>query len=652
MEEDPAVRIAGGKDPSKIGVSRMVKRKSRPTLNRGGGNRILSVHPKRGKGDGHGSKNKGKILKVSSRFFRSGTNAIKKPEVYIRLQNALLEEFAKRTSRRVYLDAVIGHLHRWIGCCCAGIRVLDEFGNIPYESYLGFSREFWESENHLSIQKDHCACIRVIAATPEPQDTAVMTPGGSFHCENTAQFVKRLSESEKGRFRGTCVRSGYLTVAIIPIRYRDEVMGAVHLADTREKGIPRPTVEVVETLMPLVGEAIHRFNLEEELQRSYKTQQAVNALLSLSLEELSLEQFLSRALERIVSIPFLTLESKGGIFLAEDDSKTFVLKAEMGLPPQIQKSCAQIPRGHCFCGQAAEEHEILFIDHRQGNFGQSCEILAPHGHYCVPLVAGTGVLGVLHLLLPFGYIDNERKRDLLRMLAKVLASILDRKKGEETIRKSEQQLHHLSHQLLRAQERERKRIAKELHDGLGQNLATIKFGIERSLQSLSEEIQPDIYRTLESTIQLAQTAADEVRRLASDLRPAILDDLGILATIRWFCREFATIYSNIRLEKSLEIGEADVPESLKIVLYRVLQEALNNIAKHSQAQSAKISLRQINGKIELLVEDKGKGFSPGSGRTGVGLASMKERVELSGGSFTLQTSRGHGTKIRAAWPAS
>lgn len=624
----------------------------RPTLNRGRGNRILPVHSKREKGDGHGAKNKREVFKVSSRLFRSETNAVKKPEVYIHLQNAFLEEFAKTTSRREYLDAVIGHLHRWIGCCCVGIRVLDAFGNIPYESYLGFSREFWESENHLSIQKDQCACVRVIAATPEPQDKAVMTPGGSFHCENTAQFVKRLSEREKGRFRGTCVRSGYLTVAIIPIRYRDEVLGAIHLADTREKGIPRPTVEVVETLMPLVGEALHRLNLEEELQRSYDTQQAVNALLSLSLEELSLEYFLPRALKRIVSIPFLTLESKGSIFLAEENSKTFALKAEMGLPPQIRESCAQIPRGHCFCGQAAEEHEILFIDHRQGNFGQSCEIREPHGHYCVPLIAGTGVLGILHLLLPFGYVDNERKREMLRMLAKVLASILERKKGEETIRKSEQQLHHLSHQLLTAQERERKRIAQELHDGLGQNLATIKFGIERSLQSLSEEIQPDIYKTLESTVQVAQTAADEVRRLASDLRPAILDDLGILATISWFCREFATIYSNIQLEKSLEMREEDVPESLKIVLYRVLQEALNNIAKHSQAQFAKISLRQIKGKIELLVEDTGKGFSPGSSRPGLGLASMKERVELSGGAFTLKTSKGQGTKIRAAWPAS
>jgi len=624
----------------------------RLSLNRGRNNPIPPVHPKRKKGDGHGAKNKGEVFKVSSRLLRPRTKPIQKPEVYTRLQNAFLEEFVKRTSRREYLDAVIGHLHRWVGCCCAGIRVLDEFGNIPYEAYLGFSREFWESENHLSIQEDQCACIRVIAATPEPQDTSVMTPAGSFHCENTAHFIKGLSEGEKERFRGTCARSGYLTVAIIPIRYRDEVLGAIHLADTREKGIPRPTVKVVESLMPLVGEAIHRFNLEEELQRSYETQQAVNALLSLSLEDLSLEHFLSRALERIVSIPLLTLESKGGIFLAGEDPKTFVLKAEMGLPPPIRKSCAQIPLGHCFCGQAAAKHEILFIDHRQGNFRQSCEILDPHGHYCVPLVTGTGVLGVLHLLLPFGYVDNERKRELLRMLAKVLAGILERKKGEETIRKSEQQLHHLSHQLLTAQERERKRIAQELHDGLGQNLATIKFGIERSLQSLSGEIQPDICETLETTIQVAQTAADEVRRLASDLRPAILDDLGILATIRWFCREFATIYSNIRLEKSLEIQETHVPESLKIVLYRVLQEALNNIAKHSQTQFAKISLRQKNGKIELIVEDKGKGFSPGSVRTGVGLASMKERVELSGGAFTLQTSRGQGTKIRATWPAS
>jgi signal transduction histidine kinase len=624
----------------------------RPTLNRPRNNRLSPLPPKGKKGNGHGPKNKGEALQVSSRSSRSRINALQKTEAPLHLQHAFLQEFVKKNSRGEYLDAVVNHLQRWIGCCCSGIRVLDEYGNIPYEAYVGFSREFWESESHLSLKRDQCACIRVIAGTPEHQDALVMTPAGSFHCENTVQFVAGLSEGEKEGYRGTCVRSGYLTVVIIPIRYRDEVLGALHLADTREKRIPRPTVEAVESLMPLVGEAIHRFNLEEELQRSYATQQAVNALLSLSLEDLSLEQFLPRALQQIVSIPFLTLESKGGIFLAGEEAKTFVLKAQIGLPPQIRKSCAQIPWGHCSCGQAAAGGEILFIDHRQGDFREFCEILGPHGHYCVPLISGTGTLGVLHLLLPPGYADNERKRELLRILGKILASILERKKGEETIRRSERQLHHLSHQLLTAQERERKRIAQELHDGLGQNLATIKFGMERSLQGINREIHPAAFKTLETTIQVAQTAADEVHRLASDLRPAILDDLGILATISWFCREFETIYSTIQLKKSLEIQEADIPESLKIVLYRVLQEALNNIAKHSHAQSAKISLRQKNGQIELIVEDKGKGFSLESSRTGLGLASMRERVEVSGGSFILQTSREQGTKIRATWPSA
>lgn len=188
-------------------------------------------------------------------------------ESRINATNALLKLSVKKSSRREYLDSVVKLISDWSGCRCVGIRVLDGYGNIPYESYVGFSNEFWESENWLSLKKDQCACIRVILEKLEPQDLPVVTQAGSFRCDNTTTFISGLSEDEKARYRGVCIRSGFKSVAIIPIRYKDTVVGAVHLADEKEGTVPLKTVEFIESVSPLIGETVYRFSTEEELTK-------------------------------------------------------------------------------------------------------------------------------------------------------------------------------------------------------------------------------------------------------------------------------------------------------------------------------------------------------------------------------------------------
>jgi PAS domain S-box-containing protein len=195
----------------------------------------------------------------------------------------LLELFAKKTSRKEYLDAVVEVVRVWSGCRCVGIRVRDERANIPYESFVGFSREFWELENWLSLTTDTCACVRVIAQAIEPQDLPVMTPGGSFRCENAGKFVSALSPQEQARFRGNCVRAGFNSIAVIPIRYRELTLGGIHLADEREEKVPLATVEFIESMTPLIGEAIHRFNVEEDLRSASAY---VRSLIEVSLDPL------------------------------------------------------------------------------------------------------------------------------------------------------------------------------------------------------------------------------------------------------------------------------------------------------------------------------------------------------------------------------
>jgi len=234
--------------------------------------------------------------------------------------------------------------------------------------------------------------------------------------------------------------------------------------------------------------------------------------------------------------------------------------------------------------------------------------------------------------------------------------ITERKQAEELLRESENRLRHLSSQLLNIQETERKRISREIHDSIGQSLTAIKFRVENALQQIRHSSDKKIIEPLESLIPIIQESVEEARRIQMDLRPSILDDLGILATINWFCREHQTTYPGIYIEKQIDIQESEVPDSLKTVIYRILQEALNNIAKHSQAYLVSLSLNKKGSEIELIIQDNGQGFalegviSEETSPRGLGLTSMRERTELSGGSLSIESILGKGTTIKAIWP--
>jgi len=237
----------------------------------------------------------------------------------------------------------------------------------------------------------------------------------------------------------------------------------------------------------------------------------------------------------------------------------------------------------------------------------------------------------------------------------IVADITKRRKTEEALRKSDRELRILSNQLLSAEEKERKRISRELHDGIGQALSAIKFSVENALLELREARDPIDLESLEAVIPLTQKTIEEVRRIVMDLRPSILDDLGILATIRWFCREFKNVYAGIRIETTIDIKEDEVPRHLKTIIYRILQEALNNVAKHSRANFVHLRLRKNETRTELIIHDNGRGFNLDqamaiqTSRRGFGLASMRERAELSGAAFEINSIIGRGTTVRAVW---
>ncbi len=204
---------------------------------------------------------------------------LRETERRIALTNELLKLYTRKFSRKEYLDVAVELIRDWSGCKYVGIRMLSEDGYIPYASCVEFSPSFLESENMLSIASDQCACIRIIREKPESQDLVAMTPHGSFYTNDSYSFVAGLSEAERDRFRGVCVRSGFQSIAVVPIRYREKVCGAIHLADEKKDMVQLRNIELFEQLALILGEALFRFGVEEDLVRQSEELAGMNEQL-------------------------------------------------------------------------------------------------------------------------------------------------------------------------------------------------------------------------------------------------------------------------------------------------------------------------------------------------------------------------------------
>jgi signal transduction histidine kinase len=284
------------------------------------------------------------------------------------------------------------------------------------------------------------------------------------------------------------------------------------------------------------------------------------------------------------------------------------------------------------------------------------------------------VYGLLTVSLPRDYVFDEEEQTLFRTVAadiacavrriemereqKEMESALRRARDELEVRVKERtrELERLSTKLLDVQEDERKRIAADLHDGIGQSLSAVKFLVENALEQVKGKLDPPELEQLNRLVPMLRHASDEVRTIVMNLRPSVLDDLGILATIRWFCRRFRTVYRQFDIVEEIRVREGAVSPRLKTIVFRILQEAMNNAAKHSQAELIRVSLTKTNAVLELSIEDDGRGFNPDGLNTGTpgwekgfGITGMKERTELSGGVFRVYSKAGEGTTVTASW---
>ena len=291
-----------------------------------------------------------------------------------------------------------------------------------------------------------------------------------------------------------------------------------------------------------------------------------------------------------------------------------------------------------------------------GPFCFHCHRLGYKSIALMPIWVKGNIMGLIHVADHEGDKFPLETVSLLEIVGMVLGSAIRRVRMGDALGRSEKRLRVLSSRLLQAQEEERRKIAMEVHDSIGSSLSAIKLGLQLRMDRLKEGALTA--EDLSELVRVTQSALDEARKIMSDLRPSILDDMGLLRTVNWLCGQLKLVCPQIRIEQSMEVEESDIREPLKIVIFRILQEAFSNIAKHSKADVVEVSLTRRRAKIELLIRDNGRGFDASAvsrGKKferGLGLSSMRERAELSGGSLSVRSAPDGGTLIRAFWPVS
>ncbi len=238
-----------------------------------------------------------------------------------------------------------------------------------------------------------------------------------------------------------------------------------------------------------------------------------------------------------------------------------------------------------------------------------------------------------------------------RYFTVILRDVTERARNEAALLKSKSEIQSLALAASTAREQEKSRIARELHDELGQSLTALKIDVGWLHDNLGEA-PPDLARKLDAMQLLLDGTVAAARRIAADLRPLMLDDLGLTAASEWLVHNF-TARTGIACELVLGEGELDLPDPYATTVFRVLQECLTNIAKHAEANQVEVTLERDATEVLLTVRDNGLGFSPEEPRdpNSFGIIGLRERAYLVGGEIAIESAPGSGTRVELRMPA-
>jgi two-component system sensor histidine kinase UhpB len=233
-----------------------------------------------------------------------------------------------------------------------------------------------------------------------------------------------------------------------------------------------------------------------------------------------------------------------------------------------------------------------------------------------------------------------------------LRDITERKQAEIALRESGVQLQALSRRLVELQEFERTALARELHDRIGQSLTALNINLKILMTALPFEASDELRARLADSETLVETTTAAIRNVVSELRPPMLDDHGLALALDWYARQFSARTGVPVVVRWLESAERPPPE-MEIVLFRIAQEALNNVLKHARASRVEITVGRSGSEYVMSVEDDGVGFAAEERalHPGLGVVTMKERAQAVGGRFEVRAIPGDGTRLTVRVPA-
>lgn len=370
----------------------------------------------------------------------------------------------------------------------------------------------------------------------------------------------------------------------------------------------------------------------------------LNALAETVSSSLDVGAMLDRALDRILEIT----GAENGCLLVPGDHDarlTLVAARPAAIGPHVGRSCAE----DCLCGRAFHANQPMAADADANGMGAAvCPLLHPRSCLAMPLPAGERVQGTL--FLGSSYPDYFEKQDLatLSAIGRQVGMALVNARLYQDLQARERERAMLLQQVMNAQEEERQRLAQELHDETSQALASLQLGLERLGDELSA---PPLVRQRAAQLQdIAVQALASVHRLAVELRPSVLDDLGLVAAIERYlydCAQRSAISADFA---AIDADRLSLLPAAETALYRIVQGALTNVVQHAEAQHVNVLLKRRGQQLVVIVEDDGRGFELAEVRVGpldarLGLAGMEERAALLGGTLTIETAPGAGTAI-------
>jgi signal transduction histidine kinase len=426
----------------------------------------------------------------------------------------------------------------------------------------------------------------------------------------------------------------------VPIVLRGVAYGNLYLTEKAGgEDFTDEDSELSQLLAAQAAVAIENARLYENSTRWLRQLESLNEVGNALSSELELEPLLglvARRLQELVDAKLVLIALPEGDVLrvaaAEGESSSGVAGMELALAGS--KSRRVLERGR------SERIDSLLDDPEVDQ--QATRRLGVHSALYVPLMVRGRPIGIVIAhdkqgATPAFSEDDLRLAESLGSRAAIAVDLSERV-SRDSVRR-----------VVEAQELERARLARELHDETGQALTSILLGL-KPLERTAESAEA---RTaLESVRELVISTLQDVRRLAVELRPSALDDFGLVPAVERLTETFRE-QSGLRVDLETQLGEERLPSEAETTLYRVIQEALTNVVKHSAAKRVSILLQRKNSAVVAVVEDDGAGFDPSDTRAdAIGLSGMRERVSLAGGRLQVESSPGAGTTVVAEVPSS